>query len=555
MSVQAHPEPEDIIYEPRRKVGGGPKISATDNILPLEASDSLDCSIENPWDGIISHQVAYSGNRADYVEEDPIESWYTNVGYLPDLDESILNVLEQVLSSNIISDVKSKLFRTKEDRTQGLNDRNVEIYPCSPADQFLVAFDDMKPIRESGSVIHPLSLHDEVKKQYASEWRPDLEKAAEDEVVVALQRTVMISMLDRYRLIYSLKDGGRSILDFAIERSWDCPFMPTRALKVHDPDRSRMLPRPNPDISIAFRLSSIIPPGLVPTIPEATRRIMTYETQDGTRTKRAFHFLMIEAKSTNNISDDTDGLLQSLNSASQSLHCLYEFFNEADRKKVECDKPCCTPGAKTVTMSDRKSPPAGKDTFVGRFFERVRVFTAVLTGTTITIRMHRACPASTPPFPSSEGRPSFQTIILPDYPLQFEYNELLKLSDKDFTREKVVDTFEKIMVDYGIGQLRPLLQDAAAAISNKFWKWEEENGQQYVLGMRHYSHGQTAPSPSANPPWAPMHYSSASVTSRASSSRPADSLEAQPPSTAQDRESQLEPPRKKTKMYQEDAWT
>jgi hypothetical protein len=61
-----------------------------------------------------------------------------------------------------------------------------------------------------------------------------------------------------------------------------------------------------------------------------------------------------------------------------------------------------------------------------------------------------------------------------------------------------MDTFKKIMVAYAIGRLRPLLQEAAAKIAAKFYKWEEQKGRQCVLGMRHYSHGQDAPPPSRN---------------------------------------------------------
>ncbi|KAH8743988.1 hypothetical protein F5883DRAFT_655416 [Diaporthe sp. PMI_573] len=289
-----------------------------------------------------------------------------------------------------------------------------------------------------------------------------------------------MSMLDRFRLMYNLKDGDQPVLDFAVESTWNCPFIPTRALKKDKPDRQRVLSRPTPDISIAFHLRSIIEDGLMSVIPEATKRIMIYEAQDGTRMQRVFHFLVIEAKNANNTSNDKDGQLQNLNSASQSLHCLYEFFNEADRQEVECNKSCCTPGALTITANagGRSPSSAGGNTFVDRFFNEVRVFTAVPTGRAITIRVHRACPASKPPFPSHEGRPPFQLMILPDYPLQFEYNEVIKLTNDDFSRESLVDTFQKIMVDYGIGQLRPLLQEAAAAIATKFYKWEEEKGRQ-----------------------------------------------------------------------------
>ncbi|KAI0453482.1 hypothetical protein F5B21DRAFT_515404 [Xylaria acuta] len=387
-----------------------------------------------------------------------------------------------------MSSIKRKLYRTKQDRTLGLNDRNA-----------------------------------------------------------TFQRTVMMSMLDRYRLMYNLKDSNQSVLDFAVESTWNCPFMPTRALKKDKPDLQRVLSRPKPDISIAFRLQSIIEDGLLRIIPEATRIIMTYEAQDGTRAQRVFHFLMVEAKNADKTSGDKDGKLQNLNSASQFLHCLYEFFNEADRQEVKCDKPCCTPGAVTITPGGRESCPAGEGKFVGLFFEEVRVFTAIPTGMAITIRVHRACRASRPPFPSREGRPPFQPLILPDYPLQFEYNELIRLSGDDFARERLVDTFEKIMVDYGIGRLRPLLQKAAAAIATKFYNWEEKTGRrrrggedgeektgrrrrggedgeektgrQYVLGMRRYSHGQTAPPPSAQTSRAASQATRRSSVSAASNSQ------------------------------------
>ncbi|KAI1429638.1 hypothetical protein F5Y12DRAFT_415134 [Xylaria sp. FL1777] len=395
-----------------------------------------------------------------------------------------------------MASIKKKLYKSKVDQALGLNDRNVRVHPCSPTDPFLATFDSIQSLRGSDSSVQPLGFHDEVKKYHVDEWKLDLKKANEDELGATFQRTVMMSMLDRYRLMYNLKDDNQSILDFAVESTWNCPFMPTRALKKEKPIRERLLSRPKPDISIAFRLSSIIKDGDVPTIPDATKRIMVYEAHDVTRSQRIFHFLMIEAKNADKTSGDDNGELQSLNSASQSLHCLYEFFNEADRQEVKCDKPCCVPESLDIATGDQESPPDEEDTFVKRFFKEVRVFTAVSTGKAITIRMHRACPASKRPFPDHKDRPSFQPLILPDYPLQFEYNELIRLSDNDFSREKLVGTFEKIMVDYGIGQLRPLLKKAATVIVNKFDKWEEEKGRQYELGMRHYSHGQMAPPPS-----------------------------------------------------------
>jgi hypothetical protein len=70
----------------------------------------------------------------------------------------------------------------------------------------------------------------------------------------------------------------------------NCPFMLTRALKKTQPDRQRVLPRPKPDISVAFRLPSIIKNGYMKALPKARKRIMIYETQE----RFFFFFLEIE---------------------------------------------------------------------------------------------------------------------------------------------------------------------------------------------------------------------------------------------------------------------
>jgi hypothetical protein len=606
--LERHDNPDKILRRPRRKRVSVPNVSdnnVSDNVSDNNVSDNNvsdnnisdnnvsdnnvsdnNNNISEKNDGLvleavgadaprlptssersIGYQAVYSQDGTGSVEEDlqVLASWYRNVGYLIPLDKSAIDVLEQVLPQFTMNDIKRHLYKSVGDQSVGLGDRNVQMDPCLPPDPFLAKFPSIKPVKKSS--IYLPNLHEKVKKYHTDEWRLDLEKAVKDELEATFQRTVMMSMLDRFRLMYNLRDGDQSVLDFAVESPWTCPFMPTRALKKDRPDRQRVLSRPKPDISVAFHLRSIIEDGFMKALPEATRRIMIYEAADSTRTQRAFHFLMIEAKNADKSSTDKDGRIQSLNSASQSLHCLYEFFNEADRQEVECNKTCCTPG--TLPIADNatsgqgpsaaaSAASAGGTTFVDLFFKEVRVFTAVATGRAITIRVHRALPASEPPFPPHPGRPPFQLIILPDYPLQFEYNEVINLTNAEFSRECLVDVFQKIMVDYGIGKLRPLLQKAAEAIANKYYKWEAKKGSQYVLGMRHYSHGQTAPPPpsrknsqaaSQSTRWSPDSGSSmprrASRTSRASSRVSTISPVAHYPFTTQPVESQMEPPRKR----------
>lgn len=555
--MKAQLDPEQILRKPRKKKPSLPEKSVDNGRLELEARSHSAVQLGTLWEGARGyHPIGLPDRPAS--PEDPEESWYRDVGYLTALDESAIAVLEQVLPRITMKELKRQLHKTLGDRALGLRDRNVRVVPSLPIDPFLAEFDHMES--------HDLpDLHENVKQYHMDEWRLDLQKAINDELEATFQRTVMISMLDRFRLIYNLTDEEGPILDFAVESSWRCPFMPTRALEEAILDRQRILSPPKPDVSIAFHLDSIIEDGLMLTIPEAIRRIMVYEgsKSNETRTQRAFPFLMIEAKNADKTSDDKDGQFQGLNSASQSLHCLYEFFNEADREEVECNKPCCPPQSLATTTDEstssarQQSPShageqsssfAKKDTFVARFFNEVRVFTAVPTSREITIRVHRACLTAEPPFPSHEGRPLFKPPILPDYPLQFEYNEVIKLRNDD--REKLVDTFKKIMVDYGIGQLRPLLKDAAKEISKKFYTWHKNKGKRYVFGMRHYSHGQTAPRSQQNS--RATTQATRSSASAISNSQPsiisATSPAAHHSFNIQPAESLPNPPKKRTRM-------
>lgn len=259
-----------------------PEVPANSDGLALEAVVSPAPGLRNPPERSIGYQAVYSQDGTGSVEHDTLAYWYRNVGYLAPLDESAIDVLEQVLPLSTMVAIKRKLTKTKLDRSMGLRDRNVQLDECLPSDPFLQKFHDMKPVQEP-SISLP-DLPEKVKKYHSDEWRLDMEKAIKDELEATFQRTVMMSMLDRFRLMYNLRDGNQSILDFAVESPWNCPFMPTRALKKEKPGRKHMLSRPKPDISVAFHLRSIIVDGLMTAIPEATRRIMIYEGQDGTRT-------------------------------------------------------------------------------------------------------------------------------------------------------------------------------------------------------------------------------------------------------------------------------
>ncbi|KAH8749740.1 hypothetical protein F5883DRAFT_694704 [Diaporthe sp. PMI_573] len=247
--LETQSDPDKILRRPRGKRASVPKVSDNHDRLALECVGPRAPSLRNPSERTANYQAADSQDSTCSVEEDPLGFWYRNVGYLIALDESAIDVLEQVLPLSTMSTIKRKLHKTKGDRAMGLSDRNVHLDPCLPTDPFLIVFQNMKRLQESSSSVFLPELHENVTKYHVDEWRLDLEKAIKDELEATFQRTVMMSMLDRFRLMYNLKDGDQSVLDFAVESTWNCPFMPTRALKKDKPDRQRVLSRPRPDIS------------------------------------------------------------------------------------------------------------------------------------------------------------------------------------------------------------------------------------------------------------------------------------------------------------------
>ena len=64
------------------------------------------------------------------------------------------------------------------------------------------------------------------------------------------------------------------------------------------------------------------------------RNVVCYEGKSNAHKRRAFHSLTIESKNAWKIILDPVSQYQALNSASQSLHNMYEFFDEAGPKHL-----------------------------------------------------------------------------------------------------------------------------------------------------------------------------------------------------------------------------
>lgn len=268
---------------------------------------------------------------------------------MPPLDESTLELLEELLPEEYGSGI-AKITRriNPADRSNflsGLSARNVVF------ERFSDAFVDY--VKSLSPEVPEETLQE--KEHEARAWELDLRKVSNDSLEAIFQRTILMSMINRHRLIYGQKDA---IIDFAVEKPWACPPMPTRQFINADP---KSLSQPKADLALAFHHRAIFQERYWDYLPLALRNMVCYEGNETISQSRIFHFMAIESKSSlKNINDPT-GILQNLNSASQSLHNMYEFFREAGEE------------------------------YVNIFFDKVRFFSAVSTNMGIKIRIHRAC--------------------------------------------------------------------------------------------------------------------------------------------------------------------
>jgi hypothetical protein len=382
--------------------------------------------------------------------EDPLETFYKKVGYLPPLDDAALELLEIVSPDPELVAIMGRLSASKDIvRFQRglLVYRNVSLKPSHD-----ISLKDVK------SLPWTVEKEDPAEEAYNNRlWELDRAKCSEQSNEPTFQRTILISMIDRYRLIYNKGDADKALLDFAVEGTWTCPPMPTRAFRKSE----NFLTKPRPDLAIAFRRQSLFPQGTGwQMFPLATQRLIFYEGTGESQLDRCFHFFTVEAKKPDINVTDKVALAQSLNSASQALHNMYEFFKEADGEEG--------------------------DEYVNIFYKRVRFFSVVATSEGIKIRIHRASCIG------SGIQQDLDNPILEGYPLKFEYDDYWTASNP-LLRQDVVDVFGQILYGYGVNELAGHLQRAITKIDQKFKNYEKDNRHPLQRDDNYYSYGQIPP--------------------------------------------------------------
>lgn len=342
-------------------------------------------------------------------------------------DDEVLALIETIITNPNIAQQVLMTHKKQQDSLE--NDRNINTDESTDPDIFA---SEIKKLEYEMKAKDETELYHKIEKEM---WEKDMQKCSQGSEAL-FQRTIMIAMIDRYRLFYRDSTTLRRRYTFSTEKLWTCPPMPSRCKDRRTPLHTQ----PKPDLCISFRLQELIPTEWQRSMQGATIDLACFEGTNITKDlQSAFAFLTVEAKNAYKFSDDPKARYQNLNCASLALHNMYEFLRDAGQEDV--------------------------------FYAKARFFSAVATSKGIAIRVHRAVA-------TDSGR------IVDDYPLSFEFNEFWSAEGEDLNRQNVVDIIERIVHGYG-ATLFKLLRTAAEKIAHKF------DGSDIGRNEYYYRHGQT----------------------------------------------------------------
>lgn len=388
--------------------------------------------------GRVDYDILYeSSDEESYIEQKdtgPIEA-FKEWGYLPPFDEETAAIIDAIIDDPTNAMEFMRINPTSDMFYHGLVCRNIFVEESTTPDLYA----DINHLAH-----YPLQETDAERECYERLWTLDRAKCDFDRNEAIFQRTLMMSFIARHVLIHGQGPAGPSCLDFSVEETWNCPPMPT----IDYYSSRKFLTQPKPDLAVCFKRDMVIPDGIWCCMPYATQRLACYETPDRRGSSRAFHFFTIQGRRENTLA----ARYQNLNNASQALHNMFEFFQDAG--------------------------PRHKD----NFFSEVRIFSAIASMEGLSVRIHRAIDVS-------ENR-SKDDVHIPGYPLRFEFREFVTVEKDKFDRKTVLELFGKILVGYGVEKLHGLLQDAARDLWEKLKK--DPEGMRLRENADFYRHGQVS---------------------------------------------------------------
>ena len=389
--------------------------------------------------GSSDYDIAYENSEGessiaqDYI--DPVEA-FKKWGYLPPFDAETAAVIDTIIDDPISAMELVRRNPTSDQFYEGLENRNVSLKESTTPDIYA----DINHLAH-----YPLQETDAERESHEHLWTLDRAKCYTDGNEALFQRTLMMGFIARHSLIHGQVAAGPFCLDFSVEETWICPPMPTIDYYLS----RTFLTQPKPDLAVCFKRDMVITKDI--WFPYATEHLACYEKSDRRGNSKAFHFFTIQDRR----EDPRRARYQNLNNASQALHNMFEFFQDAGPRHR------------------------------ANFFSQVRFFSAVASPAGLDVYIHRAI---------DEGENhSGNDCHVPGYPLRFEFQALVtiednRFADNKFDRKTVLELFGKILVSYGVERLQGLLQDAARDL----WEKLKNDPEEYRLrgNVDFYRHGQ-----------------------------------------------------------------
>ena len=182
-------------------------------------------------------------------------------------------------------------------------------------------------------------------------------------------------------------------------------------------DQKIQLSHPKPDLTIAFKTTSLLPEDCALTDLRGLGSLVSHLFPEGTSDggiDRTFHFLSIEVKGKNGKVGNVPPRDQNLNTAAQALHNIFVVIKKAELEET--------------------------------FFREVRVFCIVATTACFELRVHR-------PIRLIHGH----QYIKHDYPVRFGYDEALNIGSS-YTKAMASRTVYNIFYHYGVMKLHPIMK-------------------------------------------------------------------------------------------------
>lgn len=301
--------------------------------------------------------------------------------YVPPLDEETTRIIEAIITHPARAQTMVGIGPENSQFLSGLHNRNVLSEPSTQLDPCKIEI-------QSISLEGYLQETQEQEILYGELWKLDKAKCTPDSSEALYQRTLMINLIARHLLIYQINGSKEQIFHFSMEEPWGCLPMPSRllwAIPKGQKSKAKFLTQPKPDLAVCFQRDAVISDRMWKILPEPTKGLACFENSSS-NASRVFHFLVVEAKKAMLDLDSPQVLHQCLNSASQALHNLFEFFRDAGPEHEQV------------------------------FYNKVRFFSIVANRKGIIVRIHRAIGKS--------DNASPWELVMPDrsnYRLEFEF--------------------------------------------------------------------------------------------------------------------------------------